>query len=427
MVNTRFLSQVLSWIENTRSDQGLNSATWQFASANSLRFGRGGLWKIIGDISSLGRSRPMVVTDPQVRRLPLVDELLGRLLTHGSTVVFDECSAEPAAEIAVAASSKGALHDADVVIAIGGGSCIDVGKMAAVLMTHGGHPSDYFGFDRIPGPIATLIAVPTTAGTGSEVSHSAVLTDASTHIKVSTLSRWLRPTLAIVDPALTDTCPPKVTAESGIDALVHAIEAYTNRDYRELQNVDPQTKAYSGSYPLTQLLAGEAMRLISHNLPLACREPSNRAARDEMALAATYAGMAFSNSGVALVHALEYPLGTLTQCSHGEGNGLLLPHVMRFNMSQCLEATARVADFFCGQPANELKHENLLGRAERAIQSVVDLQQAIGIKTHLKDLGLKRELIPEVARRAFQIRRLMEINPRMPTESDLVSILESAY
>ena len=274
-----------------------------------------------------------------------------------------------------------------------------------------------------PGSILPMIALPTTAGTGSEVSHAAVLTDTVAQNKVSTLSRWLRPAVAIVDPALTDSCPPKVTADSGIDALVHAIEAVTNRDFSQMTGVDPQAKAYEGSYSLTRLMGGEAIRLIGQFLVRAFQNPNDTEARDGMALAAMLAGMAFSNSGVALVHALEYPIGGLTHCSHGEGNGLLLPHVMRFNLPACADAMAEVARWL-GVDTSGLTN---IDAAKSAIASVVQLQHSVFIRTRLTDLGLNRDQIPWVAAQAFKIKRLMDVNPRRPTELNLVEILESAF
>ena len=239
-------------------------------------------------------------------------------------------------------------------------------------------------------------------------------------MKVSTLSRWLRPATAIVDPALTDSCPRKVTAHSGIDALVHAIEAYTNREYVDMVDVDPQTRAYEGSYPFTRMLAAEAIRNISRYVVRAYQHPADHEARDGMAYAAMLAGMAFSNSGVALVHALEYPIGIRTHCSHGEGNGLLLPHVMRFNLSSRRQAMRDI--YHCLQP--EACTEDA---AEAAIEAIVALQKALGIRQRLRELGLARSDIPEMASKAFQIKRLMDINPRVPDQEDLRQILEAAY
>ncbi len=376
------------------------------------------------ELRRLNVTRPLIVTDKTIASLPQVDKLLQRLrLSCTQVLVFDGCIPEPPIETAQAAIESGRAAGVDVVVAIGGGSNMDIGKIVATVLRHGGTPRDYFGFDMVPGPIVPTIAIPTTSGTGSEVSHAAVLTDIVAQNKVSTLSRWLRPAVAIVDPALTDSCPPKVTADSGIDALVHAIEAVTNRDYSEMTEIDPQARAYEGSYSLTRLMGGEAIRLVGQFLRRAYQNPTDSEARDGMALAAMMAGMAFSNSGVAVVHALEYPIGGLTHCSHGEGNGLLLPHVMRFNLPACVESMAEVG----GWLGCDLIGLTRFASAEAAISAVVQIQQEVGIRTRLSELGLKKEQIPWVASRAFQIKRLMDVNPRRPTELDLVGILESAF
>ena len=400
------------------------NSVWQFALPGSIKFGRGSVMHTTAELLRLKVQRPLVVSDQTVIGLPLVQKLLADLPSSGvSPLIFDACVPEPAIDTAKNAIEAGRVGKVDAVVGIGGGSNLDVAKMTATVLKHGGEPANFFGFDAIPGPILPLIALPTTAGTGSEVSHSSVLTDTAAQVKVSTLSRWLRPTAAIIDPALTDSCPPRVTAHSGIDALVHAIEAFTNRNFQEMVGVDPQARAYEGSYPLTRLLAGEAVRLIGRSLATAYEQSDNQAARDEMALAASLAGMAFSNSGVAIVHALEYPIGALTHCSHGEGNGLLLPHVMRFNVDACAADYAELVRYL--MPSSASQAGSLAANA--AIEAVVGLQRRIGIRTRLRDLGLQAEQIPLGAQKAFQIKRLMDVNPKRATESDLVAILTAAY
>ncbi len=400
------------------------NTVWQFATASNIRFGRGCCMLLPDELLRLKVAAPLVVTDKTIASLPQVAKLLQCLRESSIHAhVFDGCIAEPPIATAEAAIAMGLSCSADAVIAIGGGSNLDIGKIVAMVLRHGGTPRDYFGFDLVPGPILPMFALPTTAGTGSEVSHAAVLTDTAAQNKVSTLSRWLRPAVAIVDPALTDSCPPKVTADSGIDALVHAIEAVTNRDFSKMTGVDPQAKAYEGGYSLTRLMGGEAIRLIGLFLVRAFENPNDTEARDGMALAAMLAGMAFSNSGVALVHALEYPIGGLTHCSHGEGNGLLLPHVMRFNLPDCVDAMAEVSRWL-GVDTSGLSS---IDAAESAIDTVVQLQHSVSIRTRLTDLGLKREQIPWVAAQAFKIKRLMDVNPRRPTEMNLVEILEKAF
>lgn len=391
---------------------------WKFSTAGSVYFGRGSLSKLSEEICSRQLDRVIVVTDAIVSKIELVQQSIVELRSQGIDVaVFDGGEAEPSIEVAERATQKARETDTQGVIGIGGGSNMDVAKIVAVLLKHGGKPADYFGFDRVPGSIAPLIAIPTTSGTGSEVSHSAVLTDTGAQIKVSTLSPHLRPSVAIVDSRLTDSCPARVTAHSGIDALVHAVEALTNRPYQQVSTPGP--KAYEGSYPFTELLACEAIRLVGEYLEKAVNSPENAQARDAMAYAAMLAGMAFSNSGVGLVHALEYPIGAITHCSHGEGNGLLLPFVMEFNMPECQETLSKVASLLTGRPENSCS-------PEEAIVATRSLQSRIGIRNRLSELGLRAEHIPTVANKAIQIERLMSITARRPNESDLVTLLTKA-
>lgn len=407
-------------LKNAASD----NTVWQFATAGTVKFGRGSRNQLAVQLAKRELRHPLVVTDKTVGSLPRVAELLNELSSDlGGMQVFDGCVAEPTIAIVEDATRAGSAHSIDCIIGIGGGSNLDVAKLVSAVLKHGGRPRDYFGFDRIPGPTLPLFALPTTAGTGSEVSHSAVLTDIEQGVKVSTLSPWLRPTCAIVDPVLTDSCPPLVTAHSGIDALVHAIEAFTNRDFTEMVGVDPQSRAYEGSYALTRMLASEAIRLVGRSLVAAVKQPHQTVARDEMALAAMLAGMAFSNSGVGIVHALEYPIGALTHCGHGEGNGLLLPHVMRYNLPVRIMEFCDIARWLGANVVGLSQRK----AAEQAIEMVVDLQQEIGIRTQLRELGMQEKDIPSVAAKAFEIKRLMDINPQTPELADLETILRQAF
>lgn len=404
--------------------------SWQFATAGRVVFGRGTTAQIGQVAKRLCVTRPLIVSDEQLAALGFTKRLAETLERAGcKPQFFTGCEPEPPWECAVAGAGVAREHACDCLVAIGGGSNIDVAKMIAVLARYGGGPTDYFGFDRIPGPVMPLVACPTTAGTGSEVSHSAVLTDRAAGTKVSTLSPYLRPAVALIDPELTDSCPQAVTAHSGIDALVHAIEAITARRSDEMPDQQQVLdRAYEGAYGLTQLLGLEAVRLIGRSLARATAHGGDSAARDDMAQAAMLAGMAFSNSGVALVHALEYPVGVLTHCSHGEGNGLLLPHVMRFNLESRINEFARIAEALDGQTcSSQLPPDRARQLAQQAVERVESLQSQLGIRRRLRDLGLAREAIPGLAAKAFGIKRLMDTNPRSPTEHDLVAILEAAY
>ena len=405
--------------------------SWQFATAARVIFGRGTLDQLGPLADRLKLSRPLIVTDPNLVQLGLVERLTAGLSDIGcQPQIFAECRPEPPFQCAVAGAQFARGHLCDGIVAVGGGSNIDVAKMVAVLVAHGGQPQDYFGFDRVPGPLIPLIACPTTAGTGSEVSNSSVLTDHAAGTKVSSLSHYLRPAVALVDPDLSDTCPATVSAHSGFDALVHAIEAITARRSEMMPTQDIFARAYEGSYALTEMLGLRAIQLIGKSLVKAVRDGSNRAARDDMALAATLAGMAFSNSGVALVHALEYPIGVLTHCSHGEGNALLLPHVMQYNLETRVGEFADIAHALGGTStpvSRPSKESSQLDAAQRSIELVKRLQVDLGIRTQLSALGLDRKQLPSIASKAFAIKRLMDTNPRVPSENDLLSILESAF
>ena len=403
--------------------------TWNFYSAGTLIFGNGAISQLGRRCLERGWHRALVVTDQnlvQAGIVPRVEQIL-----HDAKIavsVFAEGQPEPSVALAISAAERADAFRPQVIIGLGGGSNIDLAKFAAVLVKHGGGPAQYdpkqfFSFNNVPGPVLPIVGIPTTAGTGSEVSHAAVLTDTENHIKVSTLSNHLRPALALVDPELTFTCPKKVTADSGIDALTHAIEAYTAIDSTQLPIPPDEDVAYSGSHPLGDCLAEKAIELVGKHLPAAVADGTNKVAREGMALASTIAGLAFSNCAVALVHALEYPLGAVLHCSHGAGNGLLLPYVMRFNLPAKLAAFARIAHLL-GEDTRGCTEQEA---AERAIAAVERLREKIGIPTRIRDLGGTREQLPTFAAKAFAIKRLRDVNPRVPTEADLLGILEAAY
>ena len=397
--------------------------TWNFFSAGQLVFGTGAVRGLGRLVQERKFQKVLLITDPVLVQVGLVDRVLEPLQAAGvETKVFDGSSPEPAVAAAVEAAAVAKGYQPDAILGLGGGSNMDLAKITAVLHAHGGEPRDYFSFNNVPGPVTPLVCVPTTAGTGSEVSHAAVLTDTEQQIKVSTLSRHLRPSLAVVDPELTLTCPPTATADSGIDALTHAIEAYTAVDYQQLAIPAEESAPYDGRTPLGDVLAEKAISLIGRHLITAVKEPNNLQAREGMALAATLAGLAFSNYGVAVVHALEYPIGAVLHCSHGAGNGLLLPYVMRFNLPVREQSLAKIAELL-GEDVAGLSEE---AAAERAITDVERLRSAIGVPGRISELGGTAEQLPGFASKSFAISRLMQLNPRSPSEADLLGILKEA-
>ena len=397
---------------------------WNFHSAGRVVFGSGSVTRLGEFLRPWKPSRVLIVTDAMLIRAGVVAQVEAPLRAAGLDVsLFDGGQPEPACAIAEAAFALAKTVRPDVIVAVGGGSNMDVAKIVAALLTHGGTMRDYFGYGNVPGPVLPLVCLPTTAGTGSEVSHAAVLTDTENQMKVSTLSHYLRPALAVVDPQLTLTCPPRPTADSGIDALTHAIEAMTATHFNELEVSADEPFPYEGKQPIGDCLAEKAIELIGLHLVTAVNEPNNLAAREGMALAATMAGLAFSNNAVAAVHALEYPLGGALHVSHGAGNGLLLPHVMQFNLSTRLPEFARIARLL-GEETSGLSDE---AAAAQAVIAVKRLSVAIGIPQRIRDLGGTLEQLPTFAAKSFSIKRLMLLNPRQPTEADLLEILRAAF
>ena len=397
--------------------------TWNFFSAGQLTFGVAAAAQLGKLITRLGVGRVLVVSDQVLGDLGLLARVCEPLVAAGMTVeVFDEGEAEPTLQVVAKAVERARQFQPDAVLGVGGGSNMDLAKMTATLYTHGREPEDYFSFDNIPGPVLPIICVPTTAGTGSEVSSAAVFTDVANQIKVSTLSQYIRPNLAVVDPELTYSCPATVTADSGIDALTHAIEAYTAIDYSALDVVPGDPVAYEGAHPLGDCLAERAIALVGQFLARSVADPQDREARDGMSLAATLAGMAFSNCGVALVHALEYPLGGALHCSHGAGNGLLLPYVMEYNLPERIDKLARVAELLGADCAGCTPEQS----ARQAIEMVRQLRLEIGVPDRIREIGGTSEQLPQFASKSFEIKRLMTINPRTPSEADLLEILQTA-
>jgi alcohol dehydrogenase class IV len=241
----------------------------------------------------------------------------------------------------------------------------------------------------------------------------AIIEDPAKHLKLAMSSNLLRPKLALVDPLLTTSCPPKVTAESGIDALTHAIEAYTNIDYRAQAIPNEQFVAFAGKYPLTDALAEKAIKLIGANLRLAVYQPQNLDAREAMSLAATLGGMAFSNAGVGIVHALQYPIGAITHTSHGLGNGLMLPYVMDYLQPSNPQAFAEIAMWLGANDGD-------------SVAAVHRLKSDIGIPAKLSDIGIKAEHLRGIAETAASNGRLMPLCPRTVNADVLEMILRSA-
>jgi alcohol dehydrogenase class IV len=396
---------------------------WRFHTAGEIIFGPGAARRIGETVRRLGAQRALLVTDQMLVAAGLHEEVEKSLADAG--VITDRFDGNPPKATlqrvadCVAMARQG---EYGALAALGGGSNIDVAKAAAVLLRYGGSPEDYFGVDQVPGPILPLVAVSTTAGTGSEVSGASVLADPSTRRRGAILSNYLRPHAAIYDPLLTLTCPSQVTADAGMDALTHAVESYMVVSYRTQAGSAGPENIYHGSFPLSDMLAERAIELVGRYLRRAVYQGGDLEAREEMHFASMLAGMAFSNAGLNAVHALEYPAGVLSEGTHGAVNGLLLPYVMEYNLPACPQQLAKVAQLL-GEETTGL---SVWKAAERAVQAVQRLKEEIGIPMRLQELGVKESDLGPLAETTAQITRLLQLNPRPLDADSLERILRRA-
>ncbi|UOF90297.1 iron-containing alcohol dehydrogenase [Fodinisporobacter ferrooxydans] len=397
--------------------------TWEFFSTQQIVFGNGAVHRLPAIIAKFKAKRIFLITDPGIKHAGIADRILSILKSRDLEVaVYDQAIPEPPVQTALDCYEFAKSRmDTDLIIGLGGGSSIDLAKVTALLMAYGGHPTEYFGENKVPGPIAPLIAIPTTAGTGSEVTSVSVLADTANNLKVGISDNYLRPAVALLDPELTVGLPPYVTACSGIDALAHAVEAYTAKSYPYIQAEGDIL--FQGALPISDALALEAIELVAKNLTLAVQQGSNLEARKNMLLASLLAGMAFSNAGTALAHALAYPIGGLCKSPHGELTGLLLPYVMEYNAAVETEKMIKIARAFDVQLNGLDRHDAALS----ASQAVLRLVEEIGLPTRISQIGIQEAAIPEIAEKTLGISRLVRNNPRVPTQKGLEELLRRAF
>lgn len=372
-----------------------------------------------GELAARVARRLLVITDPALVGGTPTQRVLASLRSRGLEFeVFDGAVPELPMEVVLEAIRLAAGHAPEGVIGIGGGSSIDLAKLVALGVAHGEDLRRFYGEEQVPGPVAPIVAIPTTAGTGSEVTPVAVLTDPDAVLKVGISSRYLIPTFAVVDPEMTYGCPRTVTAYAGIDALAHAVEAFTAAR-RELPE---DTKAvFVGKNALSDVFALAAIRQIMPNLLRALHDDSE--ARAAMAYGSLCAGLAFGTAGTAVAHALQYPIGARTHTPHGLGTGLLLPYAMRFNLPVRLSELAAVGRAI-GSEDEVGDHEHA---AREAITAVAALAGDAGVPTSLAELGVAEEELGELARQALGVSRLIANNPRELGEAELLEILTAAW
>jgi alcohol dehydrogenase class IV len=372
-----------------------------------------GMAEAAGRVAATHGRRVLLITDPVIAGTPGFGTVEVSLREAGLDVaVCTDAEVDVPASAVDAAVAMGRETQPDAIVAVGGGSVIDLAKITALLLAHGGSPSDYYAVNSVPGPVLPLIALPTTAGTGSEATPVSVITDPASDMKIGVASSHLIPRHAICDPLLTLGAPPVVTAHSGIDALSHAIEGYMAAS--EEPTVDlvlgrPQV----GKNGLSDTLALTAAGHIAANLERAVEDGDDIEARTGMLYGSLLAGIAFGNSGVSTAHALQFAVGAATHTSHGLGTGLLLPYVMEFNRPARPHDLAELARVM-RSPGSAVEHVHALG-------------QRIGLPASLAEIGIAREDLRGMAEASIKFKRLVDNNPRPLDVDALERILDAAW
>lgn len=368
-------------------------------------FGNGCAAQAVAFLLGIDAKRVLLVTSKSVRLQ--VDFLVSALKEEGAEAIETGfIPPEPTVRFFEIALEEARAAKVDAVLAVGGGSVIDVAKLLAALIHGTQNVTEVFGINLLASRGLPIVCLPTTAGTGAEVSPNAILLDEASELKKGVVSPHLVADAAFVDPLLTVSVPPDVTAATGLDALTHCIEAYANQF----------------AHPIVDNYALQGMKLISQNLLTAVRDGNNLDARAAVALGSLYGGLCLGPVNTAAVHALAYPLGGKFRIAHGVSNALLLPHVLRFNFSAAPERHAELA-----LALGVERRESDLQTAEAGVEFLSQLSRDCGVPQKLSDFNIPHDNIPAMAKSAMQVQRLLKNNLRLLTESDAIDIYEAAF
>jgi alcohol dehydrogenase len=372
-----------------------------------IHFGQGSINALPKVITGFGGSKPLVVMDPGLIAAGLDTTVTAPLAEADiDFVLYDKVDPEPGLRLADSGTDIARENNCDCVVGVGGGSTMDVAKAIAILLTNGGKAVDYIGLGKIKKPGVPKIMVPTSAGTGAEVTFTAVFINEESGSKAGMNGDPLYPEAAVLDPCLTRSLPPHVTAAVGIDALTHALEAYTSVQ----------------AHPISEMYSLEAIDLIVNNLRDAYADGRNMEARSNMLLGSLLGGKALATAGVGLVHAMAYPLGGMFGISHGLANAVLLPYVTEYNLIGNLRKHAVLAELF----GVDTSDQSLRNAAGELVEELHLLNADLNIPDTLKDLDIPADKIPEMADIALTVARPVENNPRQPNRDDVIHLYEYA-
>lgn len=379
--------------------------SFTFQAPTNLTFG-GGALRSLPDVAAPFGRRPLLISDPGIAAAGILGQVVDVLaggIDHVET--FSDVEPNPSIETVERAHASYRAGDCDYVIGLGGGSAMDVAKTVAVLAAFGGGVRDFEGMGKVPGPTVPVVAIPTTAGTGSEVTQFAVITDRERRFKMTVGSPHVVPGAAVCDPELTLSMPQPLTAATGMDALTHGIESYINT----VQN------------PIAKSLALEAIRLIGRHLRTAYAAGGDLDARTQMLLASTMAAMAFTRTRLGNVHAMSHPLGAHYDIPHGVANAVLLPYVMEWNLIACTQTYPVIAAALGEQVDGLTPKEASLA----AVDAVRDLSRDVGIPERLRDLGVMADGISSMTDDSMKSGNVL-VNPRQTRREDIAALFDAA-
>ncbi len=373
--------------------------------------GSGAVRELAGALRGLDARRVLVVTDAGVVKAGIYDRIKSTLAeARVQVLLFDRVTPDPSTSFVQSAADEARQAQADAVLGLGGGSSIDTAKMAAALALNRRGLDGYLQGAPLEAAVLPILAVPTTAGTGSEATHIAILSDEAAQVKKGFVSVRIMPRFACLDPELTLGLPPAITAVTAMDALCHAIESYTSINANEYSEV----------------LSLRAVELLDGNILEVFRHGSNAKAREKMLLGSFLAGVAFANAGVAAVHAFAYPLGGMFHVAHGLANSLMMPTILRFNSPACAERYARIGQVFTrGREADrEMGRE---ATAESVVRRVEELSGLLGLPRNLAAIGIPAEALEPMSQAVVLITRLLNNNPRQVSLQDARAIYREAF
>jgi alcohol dehydrogenase len=379
-----------------------------FETVRRVVFGVGAVETLPNEIKRAKGTRVLLVTDPGIKSAGVLDSVasvLARAKVDFS--VFAEVEPDPKIEVALAAVEAAKAAGPDLIVGLGGGSSLDISKVTSVLMANAGPIDKYFGMEMVPQAGVPLILIPTTAGTGSEMTSICVLSDTKNNVKKGIVSEHMFARAALLDPQLTLALPPRVTAMTGMDALVHAIESF----------VGVRASIFTDTLNL------KAIRLVAENLRPAYANGANLAARENMLHASCLAGMAFSNTQNGLDHAMALAIGGKFHLPHGLLTAFILPWVMEYNLIAAPQKYIGIAKAFGERP----KRMSQIEAARLSVKAIKSLLDDVGISYRLSDYDVPREEFQALAKATIGAVRLISNNPRSVTEQDVVRILEANY